>query len=80
MPTVRLVHIDDVNNSKIAMLIWPMIAPWIPKHTAAKLRVSGRDYAPMLLQQIAASELPVSMSGTSTDTRWSYMEEAVDVK
>ena len=37
----RLVHIDDVNNSRIAMFIWPAISPWIPKHTAAKLHVSG---------------------------------------
>ena len=71
----RLVHIDDVNNSRLAMLIWPAIAPWIPKHTAAKLRVSGKDYAPMLLKQIAPSELPVAMGGTSTDERWSYMRD-----
>ena len=72
----RLVHIDDVNNTKLAMLIWPVIAPWIPKHTAAKLRVSGKHYAPMLLRQIAASELPRAMGGTSTDARWAYMESA----
>ena len=42
----RLTHIDDVNNSRVAMFIWPAIAPFIPKHTASKLRVSGKDYAP----------------------------------
>ena len=34
----RLVHIDDVNNSRIAMFLWPVIAPFIPKHTAAPLK------------------------------------------
>jgi hypothetical protein len=69
----RLVRIDDVNNSRIAMFLWPVISPFIPKHTASKLRVSGKDYGPMLLKQIGASELPLSMGGTCTDARWSYM-------
>ena len=71
----RLTHIDDVNNSRIAMFVWPMISPFIPKHTASKLRVSGKDYAPMLLKQIAASELPPLMGGTSVDPRWRYVDD-----
>jgi hypothetical protein len=55
------------------MFIWPVIQPWIPKHTAAKLRVSGKDYQGLLLSQIASTELPVIMGGTSTDERWQYM-------
>jgi hypothetical protein len=62
----RIVHIDDVNNTSFAMFIWPIIKPWIPKHTAAKLRVAGRDYHQILLAQIAATELPVKMGGEST--------------
>ena len=69
--------VDDINNTKLAMFIWPAIAPWIPKHTAAKLRVCGRDYKDMLLRQIAKSELPVVMGGDSNDARWDYMSMSV---
>lgn len=58
------------------MFIWPLIQRFVPKQTARKLRLSGKDYQPLLLSQIAASELPPSMGGMCTDLkRWSYLQD-----
>jgi hypothetical protein len=71
----RLVHIDDINNTRVAMFIWPAIAPFIPKHTASKLRVAGRAFQETLLAQIAETELPPSLGGACSDARWVYVTE-----
>lgn len=69
----RLIMINDINNSRLAMVLWPAISPFVPKHTAAKLRVSGRDYRAMLHGLVAPEELPPEMGGTSGDARWAYV-------
>lgn len=70
----RLVLINDIMNSRLSLFLWPMIAPFIPKHTAAKLRVSGKNCGPMLRGMIEPSELPPSLGGTCTAERWRYLE------
>lgn len=64
------------SSAQVAMFIWPLIQRFVPKQTARKLRLSGKDYQPLLLSQIAASELPPSMGGMCTDLkRWSYLQD-----
>lgn len=70
----KLVHIDDINNSRIALVVWPLVRPFVPAHTTKKLHVSGTNYQGMLLEQINADALPPCMGGTSADKRWSYMD------
>ena len=69
----RFVAIDDVNNTRVALLIWPLIRRFVPKQTAAKLRVSGTAYQEALLLTCAPTELPPLMGGTCEDERWAYL-------
>ncbi|KAH9936279.1 CRAL-TRIO domain-containing protein [Fomitopsis serialis] len=46
--------------------IWSFIKPWLAKETLAKIDILGTNYQDVLLEQIAAENLPESLGGTCT--------------
>ncbi|TCD65106.1 hypothetical protein EIP91_003080 [Steccherinum ochraceum] len=55
-----------VNAPSSFTTIWSFIKPWLAKETVAKVDVLGTDYQSVLLDLIAAENLPAQLGGSCT--------------
>ncbi|EJC98105.1 CRAL/TRIO domain-containing protein [Fomitiporia mediterranea MF3/22] len=55
-----------INAPSTFTAIWTAVKPWLAKETQEKVCIFGSDYAPFLLEEIDAENLPESLGGKCT--------------